>query len=341
MPPSRRSEHHSAVRRRLLVSSLATVLAVSATAAAAVAAAALTPGRTVVNGAPVTALSVTGRSVVYAVGRTRGNCGTVRLWDTVTRGLWTFGQRTVVACEQNPSGGFGISQVAAAGRRAFWVTNIGGNITDYQLWTATPTRPGARRLAFASSETGTAPAIVLGGGTDEGVPYAVGDTITYVSASGARLFRVTVGSPVRLLTSGRGVGTARVLAALADGRVVVLSRTGALLRTDAYSPSTVRAIGFALVGPLVQTGATVNVGPFAGGTKVTLPTGALMLDYRQGWIVYRKGMQARARQIATAKDAPLVTIGVKPWQPLLFSTDSWGSAWARGPGVSWRSGPLS
>ena len=320
----------------MLVSALVGALALGAAPAAT-----LAPGRTVVNGAPVTALSVTGRSVAYAVGRTRANCGTVRLWDTATRGLWTFGARTIVACEQGPSGGFGIAQVATAARRVFWVTNIGGNITDYQLWTATPTRPAARRLAFASSETGAPPAIVVGAGTDEGVPYAVGDTITYVGTSGARLFRTTVGSPVRLLTSGRGVGTARVLAALADGRVVLLSRTGELLRTDEYAPATVRAIGFALVGPLVQAGPIVNVGPFAGGTKVTLPAGALMLDYRQGWIVYRKGTQARARQIATARDTRLATIRVKPWEPMLFSTDSNGSAWARGPTVSWRSGPLS
>lgn len=324
------------MQRLALVPAVAGALALAAGVAAA-----STPSRTVVNAAPVTALSVTGRSVVYAVGRTRANCGTVRLWDTATRGLWTFGARTIVGCDENPSGGFGIAQVATAGRRAFWVTNIGGNITDYQVWTATPTRPAARRLAFASSDTGEPPAIVLGAGTDEGVPYAVGATITYVGSSGARLFRTSVGSPVRLLTSGRGLGTARVLAALADGRVVLLSRTGEVLRTDQYSPSTVRAIGFALVGPLVQTGASVNVGPFAGGTRVTLPPGALMLDYRQGRIVYRKGSQARAREIATGDDTLLATIPLEAWQPMLFSTDSLGSAWARGPGVGWHSGPLS
>jgi hypothetical protein len=320
------------VRRIALVALLAS-LAVPATATAL-----LTPGRTVANAAPVTALSVTHRSVVYAVGRTKAACGQVRLWDTGTRGLWSFGERTIVACEQNPSGGYGIAQVATTGRRVFWVTNIGGNFTDYQLWTATPTRRSPRRLAFASGASGSAPAIVLGTGTDEGVPYAVGTTITYVSASGARLFRTTVDSPVRLLTSGRGVGTARVLAALADGRVVLLSKTGSVLRTDTYAPSAVRAVALALAGPLVQVGDTVNVGPSAGGAKVALPSAALLLDYRQGQIVYRKGVQARARQIATGRDTLLTTIPLKTWQPMLFSVD-WGSAWANGTTVSWRSGP--
>jgi hypothetical protein len=320
------------VRRIVIVASLASVL-VPATAAAL-----LTPGRTVTNAAPVTALSVTHRSDGYAVGRTNAASGQVRLWDTGTRGLCSFGERTIVACEQNPSGGYGIAQVATTGRRVFWVTNIGGNFTDYQLWTATATRRSARRLAFASSETGGPPAIVLGAGTTEGVPYAVGETITYVSASGARLFRTTVDSPVRLLTSARGVGTARVLAALADGRVVLLSKAGSVLRTDDYPSSAVRAIAFALVGPLVQVGDTVNVGPFTGGTKVTLPAGALMLDYRQGSIFYRQGTQARARRIATEDDTLLRTMPLERWEPMLFSTD-WGSGWASGRTVSWRSGP--
>ena len=33
-------------------------------------------------------------------------------------------------------------------------------------------------------------------------------------------------------------------------------------------------------------------------------------------------------------------IPVKPWQTMPFSTDNWGSAWATGASVSWRSGPL-
>jgi hypothetical protein len=291
----------------------------------------------VVNAAPVTALSVTGRSVVYAVGETSANCGSVRLWDTVTRGLWTYGERTIRGCKEGPSGGFGISAVSTSWHRAFWLTHIGGNFTDWQLWTATPTRRSPRRLAFASSESDGPAAIVLGEGTRDGVPYAVGDTVTYVSEAGARLFRKDLGSPVRLLTSGIGPGQARVLASLADGREVLLSRTGEMIRTVEHEPGEVAAIALALPGPLVQIGRDVAVGP----ASVTLPAGARMLDYRHGWIVYRSGSQVRARRVATGDDTLLQVNQVKPWQPMLFSTDSWGSGWARTRGVSWRSGPLS
>ena len=307
-----------------------------ALAAPAAASALLTPGRTVSNAAPVTALSVTQRSVVWAVGQSKRDCGHVRLWDTATRGLWTFGSRTIRGCEEGPSGGFGIAQVATSGRRVFWVTSIGGNITDYQLWTAAPTRPGPRRLAFESADTGGPTPIVLGAGTPEGVPYAVGPAVTYVTDAGARRFRVSLGSPVRLLTSGTLPGTARVLAALADGRVLLLSRAGAVLRTDQYDPGSVRAIALALDGPLVQVGNVVHIGT----DDVTLPTGTLMLDYRQRTIVYRQGTQVRSRHITTGADRVLRVIPVKPWQTMPFSTDNWGSAWATGASVSWRSGPL-
>ena len=304
------------------------------------AAALLTPGRTLTAPAPVTAVSVTNRVVVYAVGRTRANCGSVVLWDTPRLGHWTFGTRTILGCEEGPSGGFGIPAVSVTGRRAFWLTAIGGNITDWQLWSATPTRRVARRLAFASSETDGPPAIVLGPGTNDGVPYAVGQEVTLVGPSGARLFRTAVDAPVRLIASGVGVGTARVVAALDDGRVVLLSRTGVALRTDDYGPARVRAVALGLVGPLVQVGSVVNVGPYAGGTKVTLPAGALMLDYRQGTIVYRKGMQVRARKIATGADTLLRAIAVEPWRTMPFSTDAGGSTWADGRNVRYRSGPL-
>jgi hypothetical protein len=264
----------------------------------------------------------------------------VALWNSATRARWTFGSRTILGCEEGPSGGYGIPSVAVTGARAFWLTRIGGNITDWQLWSATPTQPVARRLALASADSDGPPAIVLGPGTQEGVPYAVGQLVTFVSPSGARVFRRGVDAPVRLVTAGDGVGSARVLVALADGRVVLLSDTGVELRTDDYGPGAVRAIALARVGPLVQVGSTVNVGPFAGGTKVTLPPGALLLDYRQGSIVYRKGSQVRARQIATGTDTLLRVIPVKPWQTMPFATDTAGSAWSTGRTVTWRSGPL-
>ncbi len=336
MPASRFSAHDSGVRRLLFASAASFALVVTGSATAL-----LIPERTQTAPAPVTAISATGRSVAYAVGRTPTSCGSVRLWNTATRGLWAFGSKTIVGCEEGPSGGFGIPSVAVSGQRVLWLTQIGGNISDWELWTATPTRRTPRRLAFASSETDGRPAIVLGAGTADGVPYAVGDTITYVASSGARRFRKSLASPVVLLTAGAGPGRARVVASLADGRVVVLSRTGTVLRTNAYEPGEVTAVALAPAGQIAQTGRDVRVccstaGPFV----TTLPPGAGMIDYRQRTIVYRKGTQVRARSVPTETDTLLRVIPVKPWQTMPFATDTGGSAWATGRTVSWCSGPL-
>ena len=321
---------------RLLVLGLALLTLAASGAAAAV----IQPGRTIANPSAISALGVASRSVVYAVRENddRTRCAYVVLWDTASKGLWRLGESTTRVCTEGPSTGSGISQVATSGRRAFWVTYVGGNFRDQTLWTATTTRPTPRRLADATSEvdSGATP-LVLGPGTREGVPYATGRTVTYVADSGARLFRVILPSDVRLLSAGIGPGTARVVASLADGSVVTLSKTGAVLRTDTYDPKAVTAVGLALSGAIVQVGQTVRVG---SGTA-TLPARGALLGFRQGQIVYAKGSQVRALRPATGEDVLLRTIPVRPWERPLFSTDAWGSAWASGTTVSWRSGALS
>ena len=77
-----------------------------------------------------------------------------------------------------------------------------------------------------------------------------------------------------------------------------------------------------------------------GATTVTLPPGAPLLDYRQGRLVYAKGSQVRSRRVATSADTLLQTTPVPAGRQPLFSTDAWGSAWAKGTAVSWRGGPL-
>jgi hypothetical protein len=308
------------------------------------AAALLTPGRSLTAATPVTTISVTDRTVAYAVSATPDNarCAFVQLWDTARKGLWRFGEATTRICKEGVSTGSGISDVSTTGRRVFWVTFAGGNFRDYDLWTATASRRAPRRLAQATVDvdSDTRP-LVLGEGTSEGVPYALGKSITFVADSGARLFRTELRSPARLLAAGPGPGAARVVAALEDGSVVVLSRTGGVLRSQSYEPGEVDAIALSGTGPVVQTGRDVSVCCSPTGPIVQmLPQGAAMLDYRQRTIVYRKGVQVRARRVATGEDTLLQSITVKSWQPMPFSTSSWGSAWVKGRVVSWRSGPL-
>ena len=313
--------------------------AVGVLALAADATAVLTPGRTIVAPSAVSAVSVTHRSVVYAVTEnpSRTRCAYLELWDTTTKGLWRFGQSTTRVCREGPSTGSGIAAVSTSGRRVYWLTFVGGNLREYALWTATPSRRSPRRLAASSSDvdSGRQP-IVLADGTRDGVAYAVGRTVTYVADSGARLFRARLDGDVRLLATGAGPGSARVVAVLDDGRIVTLSDRGRVLATAPYAQGEVGAVRLALPGPIVQAGLRVEV----GSRTLSLPPRAHLLDFRQGRVVYATGGQVRSRQVATGADVLLQTIPVRSWQRPLFSTDAWGSGWARGRTVSWRSGPL-
>ena len=298
----------------------------------ATASAELTPSRTFTAPASITAVSVAGRSISYAVGETSTSCGYVGVWEPTLRFRVEVGHETIVGCKERPSGGFGIPSVSVAGRRVFWLTHIGGNISDWRLWTATPTRRSPRLLATASAETDCPPPIVLGAGTPGAVPYAVGDTVTLIAASGARLFRASLGSPVRLLTAGRGgAGRSRVLAALGDGRVVLLSDDGRVLRSETFAPDTVRAIALGVLGPVVQTGDVVQ----RGSIRVERPEGARMLDHHQGTIEYRYRRQIRSRDLPTGADHLLLTLSLRPLEGALFASDNWGGAWATGRVVSW------
>ena len=319
--------------RRFLVSVAIGLLALAGSAAAM-----LAPGRTIVAPSPVSSLSVTYRSVVYAVteNASRTRCAYLELWDTATRGLWRFGESTTRVCREGPSTGSGISDVATSGRRVYWLTYVGGNIREYALWTATPSRRSPRLLAEGASDVDAGiPAVVLGDGTREGVAYAVGRSVTYIADSGARLFRVELNDRVRLVAAGIGPGRARVVAALGDGRVVTLSADGRVLGTLPAGAAVV-ALGLALPGAIVQRSRDVTV----GGDTVTLPAAAVMRDYRQGRVVYASGRQVRSRRVSTGADALLQVVAVRPGQRPLFSTDAWGSAWATGASVSWRAGPL-
>ncbi len=323
------------------MSRIARALALGSLAVALPAAAALVPDRTLPTPGAVTALGVTHRSVVFAVAESKQSCAYVELWSTSTQRRWRFA-RYPTLCREAPSTGTGIAAVATSGARVFWLSFAGGNIREWDLSTATPTRRSPRHVVSVSADAddGEVP-ILLGPGTRDGVPYAVGGTVTYVSDNGARLFRTTLDSPVRLIAGGSGPGGGRVVAALEDGRVVVLSRLGEVVSDEAHAGVQPVAIALSASGPVVQIGREVTVGSLANAVRTTLPPGARLLDVRQEELVYAVGPKVRVRVVATGDDTLLQTIAIGPRERPLFATDTGGSAWARGASVSWRAGPLS
>lgn len=319
------------MRHLLVAVSVASVLV---TGAAAV----LVPTRAVVETTPITHLSLTGRTVIYAMDENAGRttCAHLKLWNTASRGLWRFGDSTTRACREEPSTGSGIAAVATSGERVFWVTFAGGNIRESTLWTATPGRRSPRRLADASSDADSVePAIVLGDGSRDGVAYAVGDTITFVADSGARRFRRRVEGRVRHLVAGEGPGAARVAAALVDGRVVTLALDGRILATSPPGPA-VTALELGPAGPVVQRGGSVSV----GDRTVVLPAGALMLDALRERVVYARGAEVRSRIVTTGVDVLLRRIAVGTLLRPEFAVDHGGTAWADGSTIRWTASEL-
>ena len=106
------------------------------------------------------------------------------------------------------------------------------------------------------------------------------------------------------------------------------------MRERTYYPK-LCLVQLAYGGSVVQVGNVVTVGASSTGTKITLPKGAVMLDYRERAIYYRSGISVRSRRLGDGSDTLLLRIPVRPSQPILFSVD-WGAGWARGATVSWR-----
>jgi hypothetical protein len=301
---------------------------VAATAAAAV----NLPGRSYVRPAAVSELALTHASIAFAVGATARDCDHVELWNPDVRGTWRFGRPR--PCGDVPSTGAGISDVAVATSRVVWLEFAGGNIRDWQLKTATITRKSPRLLRFVSRDVDAAPPIVLGEGARDGIPYAVEDEVTFLGDNGARIFRVTAPAKVAALAAGPPSGPARIAVLLESGPVVLLDGAGRELSTLDFAAGAVRAIRLAGVGVVAQVGREVRIGngPTPART-VTLPPGAVMLDYAQGRVLYRLGRTVFTARVATGTRARLLSFATTDTPVEL---DVHGLAWARGRSVNWQ-----
>ena len=150
-------------------------------------------------------------------------------------------------------------------------------------------------------------------------------TSRFLGPNGAAFFKSRVASPVRLIAGGRGPGGSRIAAALADGSVVLLGPGGSVVRAASYAPGTIKAVLLATIGPVVQEGRLVHV----GRSRPSRPSRAIVLDYRDGRVVYATGEQVRQRRVRDAAESLLVRVPLRPGERPLFLVDH-GSAWADG-----------
>jgi hypothetical protein len=297
-----------------------------------------TRGRTRIEHAPIVALSVTGRSVTYAVGdnASKTDCAHVYLWRTAggPTGKWRYGKPTEEPCIEGLSTGSGISAVAMSAERSLWIQYAGGNLRDWQLYTATRTTTKPRQLAFVEQDVELPSPIVVGQGTLAAVPYAVKQTVTYLGDDGAAVFKWTAPASVRLLAAGHGPGGAQVAAVLDSGVVDLLSGSGKVVRSYTYSPGAVTAVSLAPAGLVVQTGTTIAIRNGARITTLALPKGAKMFGYGEGRVYYSLTGSLHARKVSSGVDSPLVAPRLGRSAIGSFATAG-GFAWAIGNQISW------
>lgn len=290
-----------------------------------------TPGRTQTRSAPITSIGLTHASIAFSVGRSTTDCDHVELWNTDTRATWRFGRRR--PCGDLPVFS-GIGPIGVATDRVVWVAYAGGNLTDWQLWTATPTMKTPKQLAFVERDTMEAPAIVVGPGTQRAIPYAVGANVTWLGENGAAVFKWAAPAEVRAITSGSGPYGWSVAALLSTGNVSVLNSSGAVARAYAFAPGAVRWIGLAPAGLLVQLpGAKVEIHRGAATRMVQLKPNAIVLDYAEGRILYRVGQTFWLRQVASGVDIQVLQGSRR--QPIVAALDTHGLTWTQGSSVNW------
>ena len=211
----------------LLVGLLATAAVASAASA----------DRNVTSPGTVQALARSGYSVAFLSGPAKGHCGPqVRLWNLVNGGVYPLGRHTDAVCNEGPSGGSGVTDIAVAGNRALWLAYAGGNLTDWTLYTATTTKPTERMLEFKEVDAGAPSPIVLGTASEQVLPYSIGPTVKVLTANGAKAYTWQAPGPVTNTTAYQG----QVAAFVKGGKCYVLSPAGAVA-ADLHLPRRGRA----------------------------------------------------------------------------------------------------
>jgi hypothetical protein len=278
---------------------LLTALLVSASAAPAAGA-----DRTVTSPGQVIGLARSGYSVAFLSGPYKGHCGPhVEIWSLVSGGVFRLGRHTDAICNEHPSGGSGVTDLAVAGTRALWLAHAGGNLTDWVLETATTTRPVERQLEFAEVETGDPSPIVLGVASESVMPYSIGSKVKALAPNGKLLY--TWQAPARVTNTTAYNGQVAVF--VAGGHCYVLSPAGAVQQTYSFARGAVQELALAGAGLIVQLPAgKIEIHKGASPVKkLTIPPGARMLDFAESILLYRLGGQIRARRVASGKDVLL------------------------------------
>jgi hypothetical protein len=270
---------------------------------------------------PVRALAVSGTETVFAADL--GRCWEVRVYDNADHGVRRYAKH----CWEQTSTGSGVAAVAVATRRALWLTYTGGNIRDWTLWTRTRTTAPRKLRTISRDVDGPAP-IVVGTADEQALVYSVDDMLYVLDWAGRRLFSWQ--APARVVTASAQGPMFTVL--LANGDVVALGDTGAVVSTLQFAPNEVRGVSSVLGGVLVMKAGSLEV---RRGTQVQsfpVARGSRLVGFSNGLVSYATARELRVLRLSSGRD----TLFRRFSAPFLAGFDRRGIGWGSERTVAFR-----
>lgn len=243
----------------------------------AAAAIAVAQPRSVLGPAPVAAIAADDRYVAFASAPNARDCDRVRVWNRTTGRVIRLGKTT--SCEATSTGN-GLAGLSMAGKRVLWLHFTGGNIREYQLFTATTTAPKPRRMAFAVADPEAPSPIVVGHGDasrfGDLLPVSVSRTVIALTAAGRRAFEWT--APRNVTALGARAGGLAV--GLTDGRVLVFDNVSDTTPDGEWTAAPAASAVFVTGnGVAAQRGNRVELRSGDGTVRTRpLPAGSRLLD---------------------------------------------------------------
>ena len=277
-----------------------------------------------VRDAPILGISVAGSMVAATLDQGAAECRHAELWNAAASKATHLGKK--VACD-SPGG---IRGPAIVGNRAVWATNVGGNLRDWTVWTATTTSPTPKALAKVSGVDASDPdPVVIGTAGDGLVAYAVGTAVTAIRANGSTAWEWTAPATVTLVGSGDAdpQGNDLTHVGTADGKAVGIDASGKVLyvgTTDGVNSLCLhKNVVMAMKGgSLLLPGSPPKLTP--------LPANARLIGCYPDIAIYRVGTKVSGLRLSTGKTALLLT-GTK-----VVAVSPKGLAWATGSTLHWR-----
>ncbi|MGN6796541.1 MAG: hypothetical protein ACTHKS_00165 [Gaiellaceae bacterium] len=306
--------------QRGLVLSVAFVAAVGGIAAAAQADRGWAPP----GAASVGPVDVAAGSVAGGIGWTHSTCEGAVLWLPGLRQRWLF--RVPGPCPRT-STGRGVSAVAVSDQRVVFLSYVGGNTREWRLWTATPTAKLPRLLRTASADADAAPPILLGNGSETGIPYAVGRDVVVLASDGHRVLSWRAPTDIVSLSLHSGW----LAATLADGTVQTVSLLHPTTAAS-YAQPGARAAEAITGGVVIDATDGIHLRKGSRALRFDVPAGAHMIGYSDGWLTYATGREIHLYSYQLAQDIPARTVRSTP---VAADADRGGMGWTNGGALCW------